>query len=455
MNDLRDIAKQLGVHTSSLSASFVNAFFITQTPQETAYDDFAEQFAINPGFERERTIWRPNKVETTLPLRWKVFLSFLPPTPELWKKIDEERKDKYIELCKKYHEQLTAFEKENPIDSYSPEFLSKEPKEIEDMSLRRTIWEIKKDARRTHFDNDILKKRFLLHKLLLLHQLDTQFEYVQGMNEIISIIIEVFGTNKNGVELESEVFWFFKDLMEIMGDWFKGGDDGVRWISKRCEVIESILETKDEELAIHLKTLKIEMQLFLLRWVRLLFCQVYPIKTIKPMWDVIFAFSGRLSLVDHICVVMIILQRAKILDGDATHAYSVLFNYPIDEHSPDFIINLALASCMWFEQPLIRNLYFKQRVIVKRESGFWRKQKEQKLIPPKNSVISQIPVPSPSFTPNSSLLDKFRSIEQHLKIALQNIDEDSDTAEELKKALSDLFQLRNDIQSEENFFVMF
>ena len=67
----------------------------------------------------------------------------------------------------------------------------------------------------------------------------------------------------------------------------------------------------------------------------------------------IFAYSARLTLVDHICVALMILQRKQLLAGDCLSIYSVLFNYPIDSVSVDLVVNIALASCVWFESPLI------------------------------------------------------------------------------------------------------
>ncbi|ELP93574.1 hypothetical protein EIN_062690 [Entamoeba invadens IP1] len=462
MNDLREFSRSLRVAPSSLSSSFINAFFLSQTPKEDLSLTNLRLLASNPGLEREKTIWRPTDSSKVLATRWKVFLSCLPPQPEAWGLIDTNKVKQYISLCNQYKSQLALLESENPLESYATETACKEPKNVTDSYLRKAMWEIKKDARRTHFDQSVLENRYVLHKILLIYQLSKGYEYVQGMNELVSILIDVFSETKSGVEREAETFYFFCELMEIMGDWFKDGTEGLRWMKNRCDSIESILETKDEELAMHLKACGMEMQLFLLRWVRLLFCQIFPPQVIKMMWDVIFAFSGRLSLVDHICVVLIILQRGKLLEGDLTHAYSVLFNYPIEEYSPDLILNLALASCMWFELPLIRNLDFKQRVRVKESSSFWGKVKTE--IVPVHAIStsgSRSVAVSPPLTPKlkagnqANILDKFFQIEDHLNTALILLENDPIAAKEVKNALVDIIKLKNDIQSEENFFVMF
>ncbi|KAL7718488.1 Rab-GAP TBC domain-containing protein [Entamoeba marina] len=414
MNDIRDLADKLGVLPSALSPLLINAFFLSLTPRVSLKQNHSIQLAENPALEREKTLWRPSNPSVSLELRWKVFLSCLPPYSENWNEMDQQRHSDYMKYCEEFEKEINIFEKENTLKTYASDYVSSEPKSIQDENLRSIIWEIKKDVRRTYFNNNVLKNRFTIHKLLLIYCLKFNQDYVQGMNEIIAILFEITANCSSDLR-ESETFTLFTELMDIMGDWFKGGDEGVLWIRNRCESILSIISQKDEELAIHLKTSNVEVELFLLRWVRLLFCQVFPITSILLIWDVIFAYSGRLSLVDHICVVMIILQRKAILEGDAIHSYGVLFNYPIDDYSVDFIIIASIASCIWYEQPMIRPLDFKKRILLHDQ----KKQNPFRLLHKLDLKPSKTFKSSPSHTPN--LIDRLETIEKLLKHSLQGL----------------------------------
>lgn len=58
----------------------------------------------------------------------------------------------------------------------------------------------------------------------------------------------------------------------------------------------------------HLKSLDIVPQVFLIRWVRLLFVREFAFEDVLCLWDVIFAEDPSLELVDYICLV----SRAKL-----------------------------------------------------------------------------------------------------------------------------------------------
>ena len=446
-NDIRIIANKLGVTINSLSAPFLNSYFLSLTPPEVEIN-MDETITQKPGHEREKTIWRPNEVELYYAIRWKVFLSYLPPSSSKWEETEERAKKDYNDVCKQYSNELEILKKENPIESYSTDSLTTQPTNMND-SLRRSLWEIKKDVKRTNFEQNICENRALLHKFLILHQLEMKLEYTQGFNEICAVLIDVYGKNKN----EAEIYKMYKCIMDVLEDWYRDGEVGVKWIKNKCEVIQTILETKDEELAIHLKSINLEFHLFLIRWMRLLFCQVFPLKDVKRMWDVIFAFSGRLSLVDHICVVLIVLQRNVLLSADLTKAYTLLFNYPYDEFNVDFILNLALASCMWFEEPLIKSGYEE----IKMYETIPLTSKEHSKIDTPTKKIGKFfgfgqqkgPKQPIEIQLKPSLVDKINEIEVRLRNALYLIDVNSDAGIEINNALYDVMLLRKEFLDQE------
>lgn len=256
-------AEQLDVPLNFLSPIMIHSFFLSQTRRRGLLEGHAKELAANPAIEREKTLWRINDIHPSFALRWKVFLSSLPPSSENWAAIASEQLVTFREIARTFERELKILARENPLESYGPDVLLTEPRAAQDRDLRLMIWEIKKDVRRTHFRQNVLAKRFILHKLVLLYQLHTGRDYIQGMNEIMAVIIEVMLLD-NADAVEVSTFFLFSDLMGIMADWFQNGDEGVVWIRQRCEVVERLLSLKDPVLAAHLRDVHVEIQLFLL-----------------------------------------------------------------------------------------------------------------------------------------------------------------------------------------------
>ena len=81
-------------------------------------------------------------------------------------------------------------------------------------------------------------------------------------------------------------------------------------IVKRSKRIhEDYLHRADPELAEHLAAIEILPQIFLIRWIRLLFGREFPFDELLTLWDVLFAEDPALDLVDLICVSMLLRIR--------------------------------------------------------------------------------------------------------------------------------------------------
>ena len=81
-------------------------------------------------------------------------------------------------------------------------------------------------------------------------------------------------------------------------------------IVKRSKRIhEDYLHRTDPELAEHLAAIEILPQIFLIRWIRLLFGREFPFDALLTLWDVLFAEDPALDLVDLICVSMLLRIR--------------------------------------------------------------------------------------------------------------------------------------------------
>lgn len=84
----------------------------------------------------------------------------------------------------------------------------------------------------------------------------------------------------------------------------------------------------------HLEGLDIPPQVFLIRWIRLLFGREFDFDNALALWDVIFAEDSSLDIVDHICLAMLLRIRWHLLDADYNGALGLLLRYP--EQDRDF-----------------------------------------------------------------------------------------------------------------------
>ena len=74
-------------------------------------------------------------------------------------------------------------------------------------------------------------------------------------------------------------------------------------------VHEELLLQADPELAQHLTAIEIIPQIFLIRWIRLLFGREFDLDGVLILWDALFAEDPVLGLVDLICVSMLLRIR--------------------------------------------------------------------------------------------------------------------------------------------------
>jgi len=152
--------------------------------------------------------------------------------------------------------------------------------------------------------------------------------------------------------VEHDTFAIFENLMKLTGQWFivtasnqpakrpRGSsigpltesalhEEGNNPLVMKCKRIQHLLlKNKDVELYQHLESLKIEAQIYLLKWVRLLFGREFHLDDLLLIWDAIFAYSVDLSLVDYLCIAMLIFIRTQLLPKDYTGCMSRLLKYP-------------------------------------------------------------------------------------------------------------------------------
>ena len=225
--------------------------------------------------------------------------------------------------------------------------------------------EIKLDVDRTHQEHALFQvaavQKSLINILFVFGKVHA-LPYRQGMNEIGAVIFSVVAEGSEGSGLYEEqegiAYAMLSGLMMRVGvaDFFyqasvsqpktsSGG--GLSPLLSRCDKIFELLAQKDARLHKHLVMNDVVPNLFLLRWVRLLFAREFSISSTVEVWDGLFSHmvaGERLefpSMVDYFAIAMVINVRSALLVSDNSGCFSILLKYPQVDHLGQ-LLDLAL-----------------------------------------------------------------------------------------------------------------
>jgi len=284
-------------------------------------------------------------------IAWKTFLGFhtTPARKEQWLLEANVHRTRYQQLKDKHMNQFIDAEEDHPLsrEKESPWF-----KHFQREQLHKTILQ---DVDRTYpeyefFHQDDIKK--LMMDILFVYACEyNELSYRQGMHELLAIVIYVImqGVAKDHEKFESAEEWMrtlstpkyvehdsfacFEKIMRTTSDWFITKQSKIPQtespIIVKCQrIYNEVLRTRDPELHAYLTFLAVEPQVYLLRWVRLVFSREFNLEETLVLWDGIFAYDKAHSLIDYVAVSMLISIKAQILAQDANGVLSLLFKYP-------------------------------------------------------------------------------------------------------------------------------
>ncbi|KAK4227732.1 TBC1 domain family member 5 [Podospora fimiseda] len=196
--------------------------------------------------------------------------------------------------------------------------------------------------------------------------------YRQGMHELLAPIVYVVAQDAvdraslstddpvdalisdmlDASYIEHDAFNLFSKIMEDAAAFYEvpDGDSGPETIQRNTIVEKSkyihevALMKVDQELANHLRDIEVLPQIFLIRWIRLLFGREFPFEQLLVMWDSIFAFDPNLELIDFICVAMLLRIRWTLLEADYSVALQLMLKYPEPQppHGPHTFVDDAI-----------------------------------------------------------------------------------------------------------------
>ena len=191
----------------------------------------------------------------------------------------------------------------------------------------------------------------MLDILFVFCKLNPDLGYRQGMHELLAPMLWVverdavnLGQSSKAMgedaviravydadHIEHDAFALFGQVMQNAKSFYEqtthaAADNPMVLRSKR--IVFDMLAKVDRELSTHLEKLDIMPQIFLMRWVRLLFGREFPFDDVLTMWDVVFANDTSLEIVDHVCIAMLLRIRWELMDSDYNEALTLLLRYP-------------------------------------------------------------------------------------------------------------------------------
>jgi len=185
----------------------------------------------------------------------------------------------------------------------------------------------------------------LLDVLFIFCKLNRDIGYRQGMHEVLAPILWVVSrdaidpqsfANASRKEAESDglilacfdpkyvehdAFTMFGIIMQTGKSFYETGKHNPRTapgplsnspiVERSKRIHEEYLLKVDPELTEHLTAIEVLPQIFLIRWIRLLFGREFPLDGVLSLWDLLFAEDPALDLIDLVCVSMLLRIRGQ------------------------------------------------------------------------------------------------------------------------------------------------
>ncbi|KAK7547034.1 rab-GTPase-TBC domain-containing protein [Phyllosticta citricarpa] len=304
---------------------------------------------------------------------WKAFLLFENTNRAEWPTILSDSRTIYNSLRSHF---LRAIENPDEVESaLDPLSENEESPWValrKDESLRAEIFQ---DVERCMPDNTYFRQpetqKMMLDILFIFCKLNPEVGYRQGMHEVLAPILWVVerdaidprqkgavwkGQGKdlmlelyNMRYIEHDTFTLFGLVMQNAKEFYepsKTDQSSDSPMLQKCRhIFEKLLPKADLELAAHLEQLQIAPQMFLMRWMRLLYGREFAFDDVLPMWDLIFAIDPSLEIMDYVCIAMLLRIRWTLLESDDNMCIATLLRYPSPDpdHLPRTFVQDATA----------------------------------------------------------------------------------------------------------------
>lgn len=141
-------------------------------------------------------------------------------------------------------------------------------------------------------------------------------------------------------------FNLFCAIMQTCKTFYETGEgkDSSAIVAQSERIHKELLGAVDPDLSIHLEVVGIVPQIFAIRWLRLLFGREFEFKDVLKLWDILFAESLNVEIIDMSCVAILLRLRWQLIEADYTTAITTLtrLSLPTEGDSARAIVKDAL-----------------------------------------------------------------------------------------------------------------
>ncbi len=206
----------------------------------------------------------PNNLHCLRPLIWKSFIGYLPPNDlSKWLTIVKNNYAFYKLVKKKYNYYPDKIE--SPEDKKIDTQLLKDlPRTRPMVQFFRNSANLKQNSEEKNYD--------VIKRILFFFAKEHSIGYIQGMNELVSIIYYIFYNDDNPFfkkYIESDTYYCFSALMAEIEPVFRLNDASYSqlFLTKQIEQINDILKQCDEEIFNFFKEIDLSLDNFVIKWV--------------------------------------------------------------------------------------------------------------------------------------------------------------------------------------------
>ncbi|CAO1638317.1 unnamed protein product [Parajaminaea phylloscopi] len=160
-----------------------------------------------------------------------------------------------------------------------------------------------------------------------------EVSYRQGMHELAAVVFEVCRQDAlshrhpslDAAWQEHDTYIIFDGMMRRWASLYATPSPARETaMTRHISRIRGSLAQVDPALSAHLTEIGIEMQIFALRWLRLLFSRELAPASLLLLWDELIAHADDEALLDWVCVAILLRLRGQLLSADQSGAFTAL-----------------------------------------------------------------------------------------------------------------------------------
>jgi len=276
----------------------------------------------------------PSKLPCLRAIIWKTLIGYYPINDlSKWKTITKEHFKKYQDIKNFYKDYPNNITDEEDIKTLL---------QI-DKDLPRTRNEINFFKEKSNFSKEETNYDILRRILFFFSKRNNDLGYVQGLNEIAAIIYYIFSLDENiyiKPFAESDTFFCFEILMQEIKPVFMMHNINYSqlFITMQIRQINDILKETEPDLLDHFEKINLVMDVFLMRWLMVLFTHEFTFEGSITFLDRLFTQKNKMKFICYISVAILILNKKKLMKMEmeeivlwAQEFGSILKNNNIDE----------------------------------------------------------------------------------------------------------------------------